>query len=248
MIERLPSIARKIYSRFDLAVLIAAASLLVAMYVFVETVDEVTEGETDKVDRYIVHWVKGLDAPNWFNEFMRDCTAFGGSFVLSLTTLAICIYFYAKRLYSALGFLLLTVGGAFVLSMTLKWFFNRPRPDIIEHGSYTYTTSFPSGHAMLSAAVWLTIGVMLARLEKSHYLKAYFICLGLFISFLTGVSRVWLGVHWPTDVLAGWAGGTVWAVACWFLARYLQHRGKIERSSDDPVKKADAPGHEFPVV
>jgi undecaprenyl-diphosphatase len=177
-----------------------------------------------------VLWVKHLDAPKWFDEIMRDCTAFGGVFVLTLTTLAVGVYFGAKRLWHALAFLMTSVIGAFILSMCLKRLFNRPRPDIIEHGSYTYTTSFPSGHAMLSAAVWLTLGVLLARLEKSPWLKAYFILLGLFISFMAGISRVWLGVHWPTDVLAGWAGGTVWAIACWFLARYLQHRGTMERT------------------
>lgn len=229
---RLRRLLSRLIARFDVAILIAAAALLIAIYVFAKTVDEVVEGETDYIDRHIVLWIKGLNSPKWFDEIMRDCTAFGGTFVLTLTTLAVGVYFGAKKLWHAMIFLMTSVIGAFVLSMSLKHLFNRPRPDIIEHGSYTYTTSFPSGHAMLSAAVWLTLGVMLARLERSPWLKAYFILLGLFISFMTGISRVWLGVHWPTDVVAGWAGGTVWAIACWFLARYLQHRGALERASD----------------
>ena len=227
---RMPAIVERVWKRFDVAVLIATSSLLIALFVFAKTVDEVTEGETDHVDRVIVEWVTSLHSPKWFDEIMRDCTAFGGIFVLSLTTFAVGVYFGAKRLWSALVFLLVSVVGAWALSMGLKHIFNRPRPQIIEHGSYTFTTSFPSGHAMLSAAVWLTLAVMLARLEKSYYLKAYFVLLGLFVSGMVGISRVWLGVHWPTDVLAGWALGTVWAIACWFLARYLQQRGKIEES------------------
>ena len=243
--DRLPDFVRRLIFRFDVAILIASGALVLGLYIFVKTVGEVVDGDTEYVDRQIVLWVKGLDSPGWFDEIMRDCTAFGGTFVLALTTMAVAVYFSVKRLWYALAFLLTSVLGAFILSLSLKHFFSRARPDIIEHGSYTFTASFPSGHAMLSAAVYLTLGVLLARLERSHWLKTYFILLGIFISFMTGVSRVWLGVHWPTDVLAGWAGGTVWAIACWFLARYLQHCGKIERDINTkglPAADADLKG------
>jgi undecaprenyl-diphosphatase len=232
MIQRLPSVASRIIRRVDLAVLIASSALLVAIYIFAETVDEVTEGETDVVDRRIVTWVKSLNSPDWFDEIMRDCTAFGGIFVLTLTTLAIIFYFLAKRLYHAAGFLALTVGGAFVISMTLKWFFNRPRPDIIPHGSYVMTTSFPSGHAMLSAVVYLTLGSLLARLVPTRVVKVYFIGVAMLLTLLIGVSRVYMGVHYPTDVLAGWTGGLIWALIVWLVARSLQRSGTVEKDTE----------------
>jgi undecaprenyl-diphosphatase len=249
MLGRIAAFTKRFAYRIDVAVLIATATLLVAAYVFLQTVDEVIEGEADAVDRAIVNFVKSIEAPKWFDEVMRDCTAFGGFFVLSLVTIAVGLYFKVKRLNHALILLLTSVAGAVVLGSLLKHIFRRDRPDIIEHGSYVMTYSFPSGHAMLSASVWLTLAVMLSRLERSPYLKAYFILLGLFITFVVGISRVWLGVHWPSDVLAGWALGTVWAVACWFLARYLQRRGKVEASIDEPMSpNANGPNAIEPIA
>ena len=218
----------------DEGLLIAVSVIVVGSWIFLETVDEVTEGETDHVDRAIVRWVAGLPTHGWVDEAMRDLTAFGGMVVLAGVTLAASAYLLVRRKYHAAIAMLIAIVGGIALSLTLKGFFNRARPDIIPHGSYTMTTSFPSGHAMLSAVVWLTLATMLGRLEKSPWLKAYFILLGLFVSFLVGVSRVWLGVHWPTDVLAGWAAGCVWATGVWFVTRTLQRRGQVEQPSEHP--------------
>lgn len=215
--------------RLDGAMLIAASAMLVASLILIKTIDEVVENETDWFDHRIVEWIASVHAPGWVEEIMRDCTALGGIFVLSLVSLAVIIYLYARRQFHAVVLVLVAVIGALLLSVTLKGFFHRDRPTILEHKSFVMTSSFPSGHAMLSAAVWLTLGVMLARLENSPWLKAYFIGLALFISFAVGISRVWLGVHWPTDVIAGWTTGSIWAVLCYFLTRYLQHRGTVER-------------------
>ena len=239
LLARVRSIAAPLF-RADSGVLIAAAALLVAALVFVKTVDEVVEGETDWVDHHIIHWIAAHPAPGWFEEFMRDCTAFGGSYVLSLVTLAVGGFLWLRGERRALAFLLTAVAGALILSLALKGIFHRDRPHILEHRSYTVTTSFPSGHSMLSAAVWLTLGVMLARLETSRYLKAYFILIAIGISFLTGVSRVFLGVHWPSDVLAGWMAGTVWAMTCLFVMRHFQHRGKIEPPTSHGADGAQA--------
>lgn len=218
--------------RLDGAILFVTTALLVAIYIFAQTVDEVIEGEADWIDHRIIEWIASVDAPRWVEEVMRDCTALGGMFVLSFVSLAVVVYFSARRQFHAVILVLVAVIGALLLSLALKGFFHRDRPTILEHRSIVMTSSFPSGHAMLSAAVWLTLGVMLARLEKSPYLKAYFIGLALFISFVVGISRVWLGVHWPTDVLAGWTAGSIWAALCYLLTRYLQRRGKVEQPTE----------------
>jgi undecaprenyl-diphosphatase len=99
----------------------------------------------------------------------------------------------------------------------------------VPHGSYAYTASFPSGHSMMAAIVYLTLGALLARLH-GPWVKAYVLLMAGLLTFVVGVSRVYLGVHWPTDVLAGWTAGAVWAVLCWLAARKLQRTGQLEPS------------------
>ena len=104
------------------------------------------------------------------------------------------------------------VVGGMLLSTGLKLGFERPRPDLVPHGARVYTASFPSGHAMLSAVTYLTLGALLARVQERRRVKAFFIGLAVVLTLLVGVSRVYLGVHWPSDVLAGWCVGAAWAV------------------------------------
>jgi undecaprenyl-diphosphatase len=135
---------------------------------------------------------------------------------------------------------LVATGGGLVLSTVLKHFIDRDRPALVEHRSVVYTSSFPSGHSMLSAVVYLTLGSLLARIMPGRVLKLYFLFLAMALTFLVGVSRVYLGVHWPTDVLAGWCGGLVWALVCWLVARRLQRRGTVEK--DDALLSAEEMG------
>ena len=133
----------------------------------------------------------------------------------------------------AAAFLGVSVASALALSLGLKRVFNRPRPDLVPHMTEVLTSSFPSGHSMLSAAVYLTLGALLARLQASVVLKAYVLLWALFLAFVIGVSRVYVGVHWPSDVLGGWAAGSSWAALCWLSARALQRRGEVESPSGD---------------
>ena len=81
---------------------------------------------------------------------------------------------------------------------------------------------------MMSAVVYLTLGALLARSQPRKRLKAYFLLVAAFLTLIVGVSRVYLGVHWPTDVLAGWTAGAVWAILCWLAARRLQRSRRLE--------------------
>lgn len=125
----------------------------------------------------------------------------------------------------------MVIGGT-VLSLLLKEWIGRERPSVVPHLVNVHTKSFPSGHAMLSAVVWLTLGAMLAELEARRSLRSYIYGAALTIAILVGISRVYLGVHYPTDVLAGWTAGLVWALGVWWSARLLRRRRVIEAESD----------------
>jgi undecaprenyl-diphosphatase len=135
-------------------------------------------------------------------------------------------------------FVLVAIAGGVILSEGLKHLFARPRPELVAHMVEVQTASFPSGHAMLSAVTLLTLGALLARIQSRKRLKAYVIAIAILLTLLIGASRVYLGVHWPTDVLAGWCAGAAWAMACWLLALWLQNRGRIEQ----PDRKSGGSG------
>jgi undecaprenyl-diphosphatase len=166
------------------------------------------------------------------HEAGRDLTALGGIAVLTLTVAAVLGFLWLRKMYGAAWLVLLATSGGLIASMALKHLFQRDRPSIVPHLSIVSSSSFPSGHSMLSAVVYLTLGALLARFVEQRRMKAYFLLVALALSFLVGVSRVYLGVHYPTDVLAGWSAGLAWALACWLVARYLQRRGAVEKGAE----------------
>jgi undecaprenyl-diphosphatase len=118
-------------------------------------------------------------------------------------------------------FTLLACGGGLALSSLLKYTIDRPRPELVPHGNQIYTSSFPSGHSMMSAVVYLTLAALVARVVEKKRLKGYTLGVAAMLTLLVGVSRIYLGVHWPSDVLAGWAAGAAWALGCWLVARWV---------------------------
>lgn len=201
-----------------------------AVWAFVEIADEVREGESEAFDRAVILALRTATDPNdpigprWFEEMMRDFTALGGFAVLTVMVLAVAGYLLlARKPRTALLVVLSSVGGTLV-SSALKFGYSRSRPDLVSHVTDVYTASFPSGHSMMSAVVYLTLGALLASVERDHRIKAYLLSLALALSMLVGITRIYLGVHWPTDVLAGWAAGTAWALLVWAFSLWLQHR------------------------
>ncbi|MCI0464888.1 MAG: phosphatase PAP2 family protein [Gemmataceae bacterium] len=223
----------------DLDVLLAVLVLVVGAWSFIELADEVREGGTPRFDEALIralrHPADPADpiGPRWLAEAMRDLTALGSVAVLFLVTLAVSGYLLLRQRYRALVLVLVATLGGQLLSSVLKDYFARPRPAFVPHLAYVSTASFPSGHSMLSAIVYLTLGALLTRLVEPLKLKLYFLTLALLLTFLVGCSRVFLGVHYPTDVLAGWSAGLTWAVLCWLVARSLQRRGAMENPRPD---------------
>jgi undecaprenyl-diphosphatase len=208
------------------AIGVAAGSLLG----FVSLTDEVLQGETDAFDRAVLlafrHPADPADplGPRWLESAVRDVTSLGGTAVLSLIVAAAALYLVLDgRRASALLVLVSAIGG-WALGNGMKLLIDRARPDVVPHLMTEATLSYPSGHAMMSAVIYLTLGALLARAQPRRRIKAYLFAVAAVVALLVGLSRVYLGVHWPTDVLAGWTVGAAWATACLLAASWLERR------------------------
>jgi undecaprenyl-diphosphatase len=214
----------------DLAILLSALVVVLGLWCFAALAYMVSRGSVQQFDDRVILMLRNPAdpsaplGPKWMGEIGRDLTALGGIAALCLFTAAVAGYLAISRKYRGLWFLLGATLSGLLLCGLLKGLFERPRPQLVPHLSYVTTTSFPSGHSVLSAVVYLTLGSLLARLVEERRLKLYFLGVALFLSFLVGVSRVYMGVHYPTDVLAGWSIGLAWALLCGLVARYYQRR------------------------
>lgn len=210
-------------------VLLGLLVVLVGSWGFVALSGEVLEGDTQSFDLWAVRSLRQADdlarpiGPTWLAEVARDITALGGIAVLVLAIAAASGFLAIYRAYRMLAVLLVSTLGGISTSLLMKHLFDRPRPDIVPHLSQVYTNSFPSGHSMMSAIVYLTLGALVAPLLRHFWVRFYVIAVAVALTVLIGISRVYMGVHYPTDVVAGWAAGLVWALLCWLVARAIPH-------------------------
>jgi undecaprenyl-diphosphatase len=216
-------------SRWRREPLIPGMLLLAAcgLWAFIEIAEEVHGEETHSYDRRILLAMRAAGNPSdplgppWMEEMGRDITALGGFTVLTGLTFAsmgLMLLLRRPRLAALTG---VAISGGMLMSHLLKFFFSRPRPDLVPHGVLVTSASFPSGHAMMAAVVYLTLGVLLARTQPTLGLRLYIISVSVGLTLAVGISRVYLGVHWPTDVLAGWTVGGIWALIFGTLALRL---------------------------
>jgi undecaprenyl-diphosphatase len=207
--------------------------LVVMTWGFLEIADEVGERQIRWIDETILLSMRNPDdvsdplGPVWVEEMCRDITSLGGIPLLAAMSLAVTIYLLLMGRRRTAALVLAAVIGGLVISFLLKIGYDRPRPDLVPHGSEVHSASFPSGHSMMAAATYLTLSALLAAIHSRRTVKIYFLALAVCITLAVGVSRVYLGVHWPTDVLAGWAAGITWAIICWLAAMFALG-GKIE--------------------
>lgn len=220
--------------RRELSLLLLLCLAAGSAWIFIEIADEVVEGELHEIDTAILLALRtsGNPAdplgPGWLQEMGRDITALGGTLVTTLVTLAAAGFLALQGKRRAAVFVTVAIFSGVILGWLLKSGFDRPRPDLVPHGSIVSSSSFPSGHSMTAAIVYLTLAAVLIRVQTRRPLQLYLLSLALLITIAVGVSRVYLGVHWPSDVLAGWTAGAAWAALWWIIALWMQRKGEVE--------------------
>jgi undecaprenyl-diphosphatase len=224
--------------RVEFSVLLAATIIAGGAYGFVELTEVARETTPHAVDTRILLAFRTPSQPDnpigpfWMEEAVRDMTSLGSATVLIFITAVVVCYLMIVRKPAAALFVFVSVAGGQLLSSVLKLGVDRPRPELVSHLADVHTLSFPSGHAMMSAVTYLTLGALLARIMPSTALRIYVLGVAVLATFLVGGSRVYLGVHWPSDVLAGWCAGAAWAMLCWLIARLMLRRtGDIDNST-----------------
>jgi undecaprenyl-diphosphatase len=237
----IPAIFRKFSSalRADGRLLVAFLLLALLALVFLKFASEVGEGETLGFDRLVLRSLRTAAdpavpaGPEWLRYAMIDVTALGGATGLTLLTTIVVGFLAVTRRYATAAFVAGAVIGGSLFGTLLKGIFLRPRPEVVPHLVEVFDTSFPSGHAMNSAVVFLTLGALLARAHKSRGVRIYLLSVAMLLTLAVGFSRVYLGVHWPSDVVAGWCVGAGWATLCWMIERWLQLHRKIEAPGEE---------------
>ncbi len=206
------------------------AGTALGLLIFGQIAYSITDGLGPSVDEQILLALRTNSdlsnpiGPLWLEGFMRDVTGLGGFGILSFLVLGVTGFLAAtQRRREALEIFAISLSG-WLLSHTMKFMFGRPRPELVPHGADVFSSSFPSGHAMVSAVVYLTLATVLARSTSDVRVKVYVIGLALVTTVAVGFSRVYLGVHWPSDVLAGWALGAAWVGVAWIAIRWIEGR------------------------
>ena len=223
----------------ELAAMLGTLVIVAGTWGFLTLASQVREGDTLAFDHLIMRSLRRADdparliGPSWMEEVGRDVTALGSVTFLIMLTIGVVGFLALDRKYHAMAFVFLATAGGFALSSALKGYYQRPRPEIVPRLQQVYNSSFPSGHSMMAATVYATLGALMARMVAKRRLRFYFLTMAGLLTAMVGASRVYLGVHYPSDVLAGWAAGIVWATLCWLVGRRLQRRGQIERPNGE---------------
>lgn len=210
------------------------ALLAGGIYTFVAVANDVSENELQRFDNGLLLLfrqpgdVSAPIGPSWVAQSVVEITTLGGYPVLVTLVTAIAGFLLVYRKFGPAIFMVAAIVSGTVVSQLLKIVYDRPRPDIVDHLVATHTASFPSGHATMSAVVYLTLATMIVRLVDDVAVRIYVILMAVLLTFMVGMSRIYLGVHWPSDVIAGWALGTAWACLSWLAVtalRALRARG-----------------------
>ena len=233
--------------RRDIGVVAAFGLAAGGTLAFLGIAGAVADGDATALDGTLLRLLRAPDdpadplGPPWLEEAVRDLTTLGGYTVLTVAGVLVVGFLLTMRAFGAAAFVVVSLAGGTLLGALLKDLYDRPRPDLVAHLVAVATPSFPSGHAMQSAIVWLTLGALLSRAVPGRPARLYVLGAACALALAVGSSRVYLGVHWPTDVLAGWCIGSAWAMGCWLVAVLMKRRAAARTPPDrfpDPVSRS----------
>jgi undecaprenyl-diphosphatase len=230
-------------ARTEMAALTALLVAALGVMSFIEIADDMTEADGQALDQQVLALMRPYAddpgrpwGPWWLKEAAADITSLGGISVLGLFALIVIVFLLSQRKW--LSSLLLALGliGGVVLSEGLKAVFERERPPAAMQAVETLNASFPSGHALLSTVFYLSVAVMLTRAFPRQRFKIFVLGVGIVMALLVGLTRIYLGAHWATDVFAGWAVGSAWAMVLWLVAYGVARWQKRHRAplQDEP--------------
>ncbi|MGV3512325.1 MAG: phosphatase PAP2 family protein [Novosphingobium sp.] len=203
----------------------------------------VMTGNGDAIDSAgLLFWRRGADlvpaGPQWLLEAVRDLTALGGVLLRNLVVIGVLAALLFLRLKREAVVLAATVMGGWLVNSLVKLAVGRPRPLIVPHMTDAGGQSFPSGHSFNSAVIYIAIALAFAAMSPRRSVRWTLIASAVSLSIAIAISRVWLGVHFPTDVAAGWLGGAGWA----FLASALLNKpAKVVAEQADDVLETLTP-------
>jgi undecaprenyl-diphosphatase len=215
------------YAAVGTFLLLAMAVMLAGVAAFAVLADAVTDGETEALDRSILLWLNKQASPR-LDDFAMNVTALGSGLVVGIVVAVASVYLWGSRHRYSAVLLWIALGGSWILSSILKAFFNRPRPDLFPWRTpHAFQASFPSGHSITAMVGYATLAYLVARLLPQRGLRWFTVGVAVTIVALVGWSRMYLGVHWPSDVLGGFATGLAWASFCGLglsAVRYFRYR------------------------
>ena len=232
-------------ARGEITALAALAILAGGVVAFIDIAEDFSEDEAQSFDmRVLTGLHPGPDpadpiGPEWLQVAAQDFTALGSLAILITIALIVCGFLAMQKRWLQAGLLVLALAGGLLLSETMKGVFERTRPPEIYHAAGYLNASFPSGHALLSTVFYLTLGAMLARLLKRRREKLYALSIALTLAMLVGLTRIYLGVHWTSDVLAGWCLGASWAMACWLVEWAVEKEIAAKNPSPAPAGEGE---------
>jgi undecaprenyl-diphosphatase len=227
-------------STIEIKLVVALFAIILGTLGFILIAFLVTRGSTDYFDMRVLRSLRNCSdltrprGPEWLFEFMKDITSLGGSTVVFLITFFVIGYYILQKRYSMMLLALVAVIGGALIDLELKEIFSRVRPQIFSGFILEKSFGFPSGHSMMATIIYLSLAALIARLQVRRRDKIYIISVAVFLSFMIGISRIYLGVHYPTDVIGGWSLGLAWAAFCWFVAWYISNKRSIKSGNDLP--------------
>lgn len=225
-------------ARLIIAFIVVALALLAVIHLG----SEIREDGTSNFDRWLILALREPGdlgrpiGPAWLRPMFVDITALGGVTALTLLTTTVIGYLLVAKKYGTAALLAAATISGTLVGQALKFTFERARPTIVPRFVDIHSLSYPSGHAVNSAVVFLSLGALLARAEPVRRMRGYILSMAILFTILIGFSRVYVGVHWPTDVIAGWVIGGSWALLWWAITLRLQQTHRIEEPNSRHIE------------